>query len=222
MPGTRVTFLRRTTDESYNYKTSQLLTQPLFLSLHYCLANVLPDRCSTGPPIPGVVSHESGDYRTTSRPPNRPLRSHRALPECRYRPNWLPPTSPESPDDRRHPPTVTPELLSLRIHSHSQKYVLAFTVPLLYYPGFHRTTVILSGLSPHRCYIIQAFTVPLLYYPGFHRTAVILSGLSPYCCSMTKGITHHQGSTWTSLIIHRTQSPPTLVSRFTQHALLSI
>ena len=138
-----MTFLRRTTDEIYNYKTSQLLTQPLFLSLHYCLANVLPDRCSTGPAIPGVVSQESGDYRTTSRPPNRLVRSHRALPECRYRPNWLPPTPTESPDDLRPPPTGYSRT-ALSAHSLTlgiQKYVWAFTVPLLYYPGFHRTAV---------------------------------------------------------------------------------
>ena len=32
-------------------------------------------------------------------------------------------------------------------------------------------------------------------------------GLSPYCCSTPNRTIHHQGSTWISLSIHRTQSP---------------
>ena len=68
----------------------------------------------------------------------------------------------------------------------------------------------LSGLSPYCCYI----------HPGFHHTAVLLRTI------------HHQGSTWISLNIHRTGSPPpanTCISihttRFTfyiQHVSLSI
>ena len=109
-------------------------------TLFYCLTNFLPDRCSTGPAILGVVSHESGDYRTMTLPPDRPVRSHRALPECQYCPNWLPPTP------RSHPTTSdtclpdTLEQLSLHIHSQSRvyRYVQAFTVLLLH----------TSGLSP--------------------------------------------------------------------------
>ena len=125
--------------------------QPLSLSPNYCLANVLPDRCSTRPAIPGVVSHESGDYRTTSLSSNRPVRSHRELPECRYCLDWLPPTPPESPNDFRPSPAGYSELLSLRIHSHSHIQNM-------------------SGLSPYCCYIIRAFTVlppgptPLICY----------------------------------------------------------
>ena len=44
---------------------------------------------------------------------------------------------------------------------------------------------------------VWAFTVPLLYS----------SGLSPYHCSTRNRTIHHQGSTWISLTIHRTQSP---------------
>ena len=90
------------------------------------------------------------DYRTTSRPPNRPVRSYWALPECRYRPNWLPPTPPESPDDLRPPPTGYSRT-ALSAHSLTlgiQKYVWAFTVPMLYYPGFH-CTVVLCLSEPH-------------------------------------------------------------------------
>ena len=137
----------------HNIQNNHLTTQPCSLSPHYCLTNVLPDRCSTGPAIPGVVSHESGDYWTMPRSFNRPVRSHRAPPECRYRPNWLPPTPPESPVDLRPSPT---SYFRTALSAHSltlgiRKYVRAFTVPLSYCPGFHRTAVILSGLSPYRC-----------------------------------------------------------------------
>ena len=88
------------------------------------------------------------DYVSSS----QPVRSHWTLPECRYRPNWLPPTPPEPPDDRRPPPTsysrtgLSAHSLTLGKH----KYVWAFTVPLLYYPGFHRTAVLHVCLSePH-------------------------------------------------------------------------
>ena len=114
-------------------------------------------------------THESGDCRTTTLPSDRPVRSHRALPECRYRPNWLPPTPPESPDYFRPPPAgYSRTALFLRIHSQSRvyKYVRAFTVPLFY-----------------------------------------TSGLSPYCCYIPNRTIHNQGSTWTSLTIHRTQFP---------------
>ena len=120
--------------------------QPFSLSPNYCLANVLPDRCSTGPAIPGVVSHESGDYRTMTLSPNRPVHSHRVLPECRYRPNWLPPTPPESPDDFRPPPA-----------GYSRTALSAHSLTITRLQN-------MSGLSPYHCYI----------RPGFHRTAVLL------------------------------------------------
>ena len=67
-----------------------------------------------------------------------------ALPECRYR------LTGSHRHPRSHPTTsglhqpVIPELLSLRIHSHSRIQNI-------------------SGHSPYRCYIIRAFTVPLFY-----------------------------------------------------------
>ena len=33
--------------------------------------DLLPDRFLTGPAIPGAVSHQTGDYRTTNLPPYR-------------------------------------------------------------------------------------------------------------------------------------------------------
>ena len=135
--------------------------QPFSLSPNYCLANVLPDRCSTGLAIPGVGNHP--------RVRELPVRSHRALPECRYRPNWLPPTPPESPDDFRPPPA-----------------------------GYSRTALSAHSLTITRLQkCVRAFTVPLLYS----------SGLSPYRCSTPNRTINHQGSTWISLTIHRTQSP---------------
>ena len=88
------------------------------------------------------------------------VRSHRALPECRYRPNWLPPTPPESPDYFRPPPAgYSRNALSLCIHSQSciYQYVWAFTLPLLY----------TSGLSPSAVLDVRAFTV-LLFYSYFY------------------------------------------------------
>ena len=109
--------------------------QPFSLSPNYCLANGLPDRCSTGLAIPGVVSHESGDYRTTTLPSNQLGALSPGAPGM--------PISPKLASGLHRP--VTPELLSLRIHSQSHVYKIC--------PGFHRTAVI----------FVRAFTVPLFY-----------------------------------------------------------
>ena len=92
------------------------------------------------------IIHESGDYRTMTLPSGRPVHSHRALPKCRYRPNWLPPTPPESPDYFRHPPAG---------YSRTALSLCAFT--------HNRMSTNMSGLSPYCCYT----------RPGFHRTAVL-------------------------------------------------
>ena len=118
--------------------------QPFSLSRHYCLANVLPDRCSTGPAIPRVVSHESGDYRSMTLSSERPVRSHWLLPKFRYCPNWA---TTDTPGVTRRLPASTGRLLpncSLCAFTHnhvSTKSVRAFTVPLLYS----------SGISPYCC-----------------------------------------------------------------------
>ena len=96
--------------------------------------------------------------------PGWPMRCFRALPECRYHPNWLPPTPPESPDYVRHLPA---EYSRKGISAHS------LTIACLQIcPGFHRTAVI------H----IRAFTVLLFY----------MSGLSQYCCSTPNRTIHKQ------------------------------
>ena len=120
-------------------------------TLFYCLTNFLPGRCSTRPEIPGVVSHESGDHWTTSLPPGWPVRSHRALPECRYLPKLAPTDTPESPDCSRHPPCRLLPNRSLCTFTHNRVF----------------TTM--SGLSQYCC----------SKRPGFHRTAVLL--LSELC-----------------------------------------
>ena len=132
------------------------MDQTFLHTLLSSLTNFLLDRCSTGPAIPGAVSHQSGNYRTTNLPPagrcaliGHPWNADIAL-------TGLPPTP------RDHPTTSAiclpdiPELLSLHIYSQSRIYkdVRAFTVLLFY----------VSGLSPYRCYRC----------PGFHRTAVLL------------------------------------------------
>ena len=106
-----------------------------FLHAHCSTVSLTSFRCSTGPAIPRVVSHESGDYRTTTLPPGRPLRAHRALPECRYRPNWLPPSPPGSPNYFRHPADGYSRT-ALSAHS------LTITC-LQICPGFHHTAVLL-------------------------------------------------------------------------------
>ena len=113
-------------------------------SLHtHCLTNFLLDRCSTGPAIPGAVSHQSGNYRTTNRPPGWPVCSHRALPKCRYSPKLAPIDTPESPDHPRPPPAG----YSRTILSANSLIITCLQIC----PGFHRTTVL------H----VQAFTVLL-------------------------------------------------------------
>ena len=51
-------------------QNSRIIMRPFSLSPNYCLANVLPDRCSTRPAIPGVVSRVRGlpDYDSSFRP----------------------------------------------------------------------------------------------------------------------------------------------------------
>ena len=143
MPRTRVTFLRtiRTTDEIYNYKSI------INAATLYSKRSSGPVQYRTGNPRGGFPRVRGlPDYISSSQ---AAVRSHRALPECRYRPNWLPPTPPESPDDLWPPPTGYSRT-ALNAHSLTlgiQKYV-RFTVPLLYYPGFHRTAVLCLS-EPH-------------------------------------------------------------------------
>ena len=143
--------------------------QSVLLTPNYCLTNFLPDRCSTGPAIPGVVSHASGDYRTTTLPSDRPVTGCSRNADIAQTGSHRHPLSHPTTSDLRR--LDTPELLSVRIHSQSRVYRY-----------------------------VRAFTVPLFY----------TSGLSPYCCSTPNRTIHNQGSTWISLAIHRTQSPPHL------------
>ena len=110
------------------------------ISLTSFRTGAVPDRQS-----PGAVSHQSGDYRTTNLPPCWPVCSYRALPECRYCPNWTTIDTPESPDYSRHMPAGYSRT-ALSVHSFTIAYpqgVWAFTVLLLY----------VSGLSPYCCSI---------------------------------------------------------------------
>ena len=126
-------------------------------TLSYCHINFLLDRCSAGPAIPGVVSHESGDYRNY----NSPFRPAGVLsagaPGMLISPK-LGPT--DTPGVTRLLPTSAVRILpncspcAFTHQPHVYKYVWAFTVPLFY----------TSGLSPYRC----------SRCPGFHRTAVLL------------------------------------------------
>ena len=124
-------------------------------TLFYCLTNFLPGRCSTGPEIPGVVSHESRYHWTTSLPPGWPVRSHRALPECRYLPKLAPTDTPESHDYSRHPPAGYSQT-ALSAHS--------LTIACLQLcPGFHSTAVL----------NVWAFTVLLFYSsPNYAQTGI--------------------------------------------------
>ena len=126
--------------------------QPFSVSRHHCLANV-PDRCSTGPAIPGVVSHESGEYWTynsSSQPGGALSMGAPGMPIIAYTGSHRHPRSHPTTSGLHRP--VIPELLSLS-NEHSltlgiQKYIRAFTVPLLYYPGFYRTAVLCLS-EPH-------------------------------------------------------------------------
>ena len=104
-----------------------------------CLTAFLPDRFSTGPAIPGAVSHQSGDYRTTNLPPRRAVDTHWALSECQYNPNRATTDTPGSPVRPYHRP-VGYSRTTLSVHE--------FTITYSYmYPGFHRIAVLqVSGL----------------------------------------------------------------------------
>ena len=115
-----------------------------FLHTHYYPVS-LPDRCSTGPAIPGAVSHQSGDYRTTNLLPCWPVRSYREPPECRYCPNYA--TTDIPGITRLSPPSAC------RVFPN--RSLFTFT--------HNRVFTKMSGLSAYCCSTCQ----------GFHRTAVI-------------------------------------------------
>ena len=120
------------------------------VSLTSFRTGAVPDRQSPGwfPTSPGITG-----LRLFV--PSWPVRSDRALRECQYCPNWLPPMESPTTSAIRRPDT--PEPLSLHIHSQSRvhKYVRGFTVQLLY----------TSRLSPYCCsYLdVRDFTVLLFY-----------------------------------------------------------
>ena len=115
-------------------------------TLLHCLTNFLPDRCSTGPAIPGggfPPVRGLPDYESPVPAGRCPLTGRSQSADIAL--TGLPPTP------RNHPATLDihlpdiPEPLSLHIHSQSRvdKYVRAFTVLLFY----------VSGLSPYCCSI---------------------------------------------------------------------
>ena len=125
-------------------------------ALLYCLTNFLPDRCSTGPAIPGA--------------------------ECRYCPNWATTDTPESPDYLQHLPAGYSRT-ALSAHSLTIAYlqicpgfhrtavlcVRAFTVLLFY----------VSGLSPYCVlFLSELYTnryphgSPYLFTEHNHQTLV--------------------------------------------------
>ena len=120
------------------------------VSLTFFRIGAIPDQQS-----PEAVSHQSGDYRTTDLPPCWPVRSYRALPECRYCPNWATTDTPESPDYLRHLPA-----------GYSRTVLSAHSLTIAYLqrcPGFHLTAVLR----------VRAFTVLLFYsYLNYTQTGI--------------------------------------------------
>ena len=120
------------------------------------LTNFLPDRCNTGLAIPGVVSHKSGDYRTMTLCSRLAGALSPGAPGMPISPTLAPTDTPQSHPNTSHIRLPdTPEPLSLHIHSQSRVHNM-------------------SGLSPYCCYTrlgchhtavldVRAFTVLLFY-----------------------------------------------------------
>ena len=105
-PPERVTFLRRTTDCNHVHSN---INNPYTLSYRTPYTGLLPNWLPPGPVTyqtgnPGVVSHQTGDYRTTDLPPRRAVYASRALPECQYYHNWAPTDTPRLPDRSHYRP----------------------------------------------------------------------------------------------------------------------
>ena len=130
------------------------MEQSFLHTLLSCLTNFLPDRCSTGP----VGNHPLGLLvRTTNLPPCWPVRSYRALPECRYCPNWATTDTPRTPNYLRHLPARYSRT-ALSAHSLTIAYLQRCS-------GFHRIVVI--G--------VRAFTVLLFYsYLNYTQTGITM------------------------------------------------
>ena len=126
-------------------------------------------------------------------------------------PKLAPTDTPESSDDFRPPPTGYPRT-ALSAHSLTlahTKYVRAFTVPLLYYPGFHRTAV-LCLTEPHISLTIHRTQPPppppQLWYIDY--TTRFTFYLKHPCGSLKTAATTELPPTGSSVSLHTYKNVP--------------
>ena len=117
----------------------------ILLSVHWTPVRLTFSRTGSVPDrqSPGVVSHQSGDYRTTNLPPRRAVHANRAPQKCQCHLNW-----------------ATTDTLGLPIR------------PLYRPAGYSRTTLSVHEFTITYSQTHPDFhSIAVLMCPGFHRTA---------------------------------------------------